>query len=247
MTDNTPPPSAPEKTLLTVPMAIIIAGGLVALAVYFSSGAKGPSLSENSAATNTPAAQPNQPSGPTVGSFRAIDDSDHVRGAANAKVTIVEYSDLECPFCKRFHETMQQVMAAYPDDVRWVYRHFPLTQLHSKADEEANAAECAGEQGKFWEFIDVVFATTPANNGLDLATLPDLAKQAGVADIAQFQSCVDGSKYMERVNADVADAGVAGGRGTPYSLVLAEGKDPLPINGAQQLEQVKATIDSLLK
>lgn len=91
-----------------------------------------------------------------------------VRGNANAKITIAEYSDLECPFCKQFHQTMQQVMQANANDVKWVYRHMPLDSLHSKARIEANAAECASEQGKFWEFTDSVFKVTPSNNGMDI-------------------------------------------------------------------------------
>lgn len=101
--------------------------------------------------------------------FRAVDTGKEiVRGNPNAKITIIEYSDLECPFCKRFHATMEQVLATYGNDIRVVFRHFPLDSLHKKARTEANAVECAGEQGKFWEFIDGIFAVTPSNDGLDI-------------------------------------------------------------------------------
>lgn len=94
--------------------------------------------------------------------------TESVRGNQNAKITIVEYSDFECPFCKRFHQTMQQVISTYGNDVKWVYRHFPLDGLHQQARPEANMAECAHEQGKFWEFTDGVFKVTPSNDGMDI-------------------------------------------------------------------------------
>lgn len=101
--------------------------------------------------------------------FRPVDvDKEIVRGNPNAQITIIEYTDLECPFCKRFHQTMQQVLATYSDDIRVILRHFPLDSLHKKARTEANAVECAGEQGKFWEFVDGIFKVTPSNDGMDI-------------------------------------------------------------------------------
>lgn len=244
--DQTPQPSpAPSRGMaLNVPMSIIIAGAFIALALYF--GGKGKEAAPAQPATGAAAQQ--AAAGATIGEFRAVDaKKDHIRGAVNGKITIIEYSDLECPFCKRFHETMKQVLVAYPNDVRWVYRHAPLVQLHSKAPAEANAAECAGEQGKFWEFIDEVFAVTPTNNGLDLAELPKIAAKVGVANAAQFKSCVDTNKYASAVQADLDDATKAGMRGTPYSVVVNTAGKKLPINGALPLESVKSTVDSLLK
>jgi len=247
------------SSFLTMPVSVVIAGALIALAIYFGSGGSvtigsGGSNSGSGRTASTGgsggsgevAKPPAQPSAGAVGDIKEVTDDDNIRGAENAKVTIVEYSDLECPFCKRFHETLQQALAEYPNDVRWVYRHAPLAQLHSKAAAEANAAECAGEQGKFWEFTDLVFEVTPANNGLDLDTLPDLAKQAGVQNIAQFEKCVADDKYKDVVDADLEDAYSAGLRGTPYSVVIGPDGEKIPISGAQQYSQVKATIDSLL-
>lgn len=101
---------------------------------------------------------------------RSVGDSDHLRGDPKATVKVVEFSDLECPFCKNFHRTMQQVMEEYSDKVAWVYRHFPLDSLHPKARKEAEATECAAElQGNdgFWAYVDKLFEITPSNNGLD--------------------------------------------------------------------------------
>lgn len=248
-----PKKAEPLASVLTTPMAIVIAGGFIALAVYFggSGGSNAPTAGGAPEQPNQPAAA--DPAGQVAGatltmdSFREVDRTDHVRGPANAQVTIIEYSDLECPFCKRFHGTMQQVMEAYGDDVRWVYRHFPLDQLHQKARKEAVATECAGAQGKFWEFTDKIYEVTTSNDGLDLTTLPQLAQQAGVPNISEFETCLESDTYNERVQADVADAQAAGGRGTPYSVAFNKDGEVKAINGAQPFEGVKATVDSLLK
>lgn len=232
-------------------MAIVIAGALIAGAIYLSirtlaGGGVGLGTNTQQPAAQAPAA--GTPAPKVVGAFRPVDPAkDHVRGAANPVVTIIEYSDLECPFCKRFHDTMKQVLAAYPDKVAWVYRHAPLVQLHSKAPAEANAAECASEQGKFWEFVDEVFVVTPSNDGLDPTELPKIAKRVGVANVAQFEACVSSNKYAALVQADLTDAESAGMEGTPYSVAFNAAGTELPINGAVPLASVKATIDSLLK
>lgn len=244
-------PTTQQKALsipLNAPVAIVIAGALIAAALYFKPGVG--SLGGNSGGGNAPTPVPQageEPAEPSVGTFRAVDaKTDHIRGPENAKITLIEYSDLECPFCKRFHTTLQQLVREYPNDVRWVYRHFPLEQLHSQAKAEANATECASEQGKFWEFTDIVFRETPSNDGLDLKKLPDYAREAGVANIVQFQSCVSSNKYADKVAQDLADAESAGGQGTPYSVVIGPDGTKKPVSGAQPYATVKATVDSLL-
>lgn len=245
-------PTTEKQTsqLLGVPMAIIIAGALVAGAVYFSNGG---GTSTNNKVTDTPAgntdttaAAPARPAEPTIGEVREVTKDDHIRGAQDAAVTVIEYSDLECPFCKRFHPTMQQLLEEYPNDVRWVYRHAPLVQLHSKAPKQAEATECAGEQGRFWEMTDKIFEVTPSNDGLNMADLPMLAQEAGVPNIQQFESCLDSGKYAQRVEDDLTDAENAGMRGTPYSLVISSDGEKLPINGAQPYESVKQVVDQAL-
>lgn len=86
-----------------------------------------------------------------------VGSDEHRIGPRNAKVTLIEYSDFECPFCQRFHPTIKQIAAKYPDDVAVVYRHFPLESIHPNARGYAIASECAGQQGKFWEFADTLF------------------------------------------------------------------------------------------
>ena len=86
-----------------------------------------------------------------------VSKEDHMRGSMNAPVTIIEYSDFSCPFCKRFHPSLQQALREYDGKVRWIYRHFPLSAIHPNALKQANASECANEQGKFWEYADMLF------------------------------------------------------------------------------------------
>lgn len=106
---------------------------------------------------------------------KPVTATDHILGDINAPVKVVLYSDLECPFCKSFHQTMQEIMkSSYGTDkqVAWVFRNFPLKQLHSKAPKEAEALECAAELGgndAFWKFLDKINEVTPSNNKLDQA------------------------------------------------------------------------------
>lgn len=185
-----------------------------------------------------------------VGTFRPIDPkTDHIRGPADAVVKIIEYSDTECPFCKRFHSTMQQAVREYPEKVAWVYRHFPLRSLHSKAAKEAEATECANELGgneKFWAYLDRMFEVTPSNDGLDLAALPQIAADVGL-DRAKFETCLNSGKYAQHVTDDENDAVASGGRGTPWSIVLGPKGERVPIGGALPFGSVKPLIDSVLQ
>ncbi len=229
-----------EGNKLSVPAAIVLAGLFIAVAVFFSRGGTGPSA-------NLPGGQ-NAPQKDVT--IKPVTSADHILGNPDAPVVIVEYSDLECPFCKTFHTTLHQIMGEYGDGgrVAWVYRHFPLTQLHSKAVQEAEATECAAELGGnagFWKFTDALFEATPSNNGLDLAQLPVIAKQVGL-NVDAFSSCLSSGKYTSKVNQAYQDALATGGTGTPYSVVVS-GKQRIIIEGAQSYAGVKSVIDSLLK
>ncbi len=101
--------------------------------------------------------------------MKAVSPDEHLLGNTNARIVIVEYSDLECPFCKTFHNTMHEVVKSDPE-VAWVFRHYPIPQLHAKALREAEATECAWEQKGnegFWKYADKIFEITPSNDGLD--------------------------------------------------------------------------------
>ncbi len=231
-----------------------IAGVVVASAIFFlilNIQGKGSGSKNTVAFTPPPAAprQAEQPTAPVAINNRPVDaKTDHIRGSNNAEITLIEYSDLECPFCKRFHPTMQQIVADYKGKVRWVYRHFPLTQLHSKATKEAEATECVAKLGgetAFWKYLDKIFEVTPANNGLDLALLPKMAGEVGV-NVSAFQKCLDSGEMTAKVAADGQDALNAGGQGTPYSVLINKDGKKVPVSGALPVDQIKSMIDSLL-
>ncbi len=190
--------------------------------------------------------------------FVPVSSKDHVVGSTNPKITIVEYSDLECPFCKVFHSTMNKVMRTYSDNVAWVYRNFPLdcvdskdpqcTPLHSKARDEALAAECTFEQGGndvFFTYINMIFQQTPSNNRLDPQILLDSAKGIGL-DMKKFTSCVTSKKYASLISDEVKGGIKIGVNGTPTSIMIDSQGNTYQIQGALPYEVVAGTIDSLI-
>lgn len=202
-----------------------------------SSSSKTPVLS-------APVAQaPNQPTaGAPTGSVPLVSEDDHVRGNANAPLTIIEYSDIECPFCQRFHETMKQVLAAYPQ-VNWVYRHFPLESIHPNARLAAAASECAGEQGKFWEYIDAAFEQ---QNNLNRTGLVGIASTLKLNQSA-FSTCIDSKKYDTLITQQAQDAQRAGGQGTPFSVLVTEDGQSTVISGAQPFEAVAQVVQQFVQ
>jgi protein-disulfide isomerase len=239
--------SMPPKTIFIVGL---VSGALVLCTVGFFILLNMVMFSNGESATAKTPAIPTNPTtqgaapAPTDIRLAAITNEDHVKGKRDARISIVEFSDTECPFCKRFHTTMQQVVDAYPDDVNWAYRHFPLTSLHRKAAREAEATECAGEQGKFWEYTDRLFEITPSNDGLEDSQLPQIAKDVGL-NVSTFETCLESGKFAEKVKSHADQAIAAGGRGTPYSIIVV-GDEKIPLSGAQPFEQIKGIIDSLL-
>jgi len=228
---------------LSVPISIVVAGLFIAGGIYFSGRSSSPS--------NTAGANPDNVASAEI-TLREVSSSDHILGNPNADIIIVEYSDPECPFCKTFHSTMQRIMSDYGDSgkVAWVYRHFPIDQLHSKARKEAEALECAfdlGGNNAFWKYTDRLYEITPSNDGLADAELYNIAEFTGL-DSDDFSQCLDSGQTAEKVEADYQDAIASGGRGTPHSIIINTKTDEkTPILGAQPYASVKATIDSILK
>ena len=234
-----------KKFSLSTPVAIVIAGAFIAVALFF--GMRG------TPSTDSLPQQPQAAAKQTrdLEQMRAITSADHIRGDANAPVKIVEYSDPECPFCKRFHETMKQVMDEYGKDgkVAWVYRNFPLDQLHPKARNESTAIECAGELGgndKFWQYADRLYEVTPSNNGLDPMELHNIAQYVGL-DMTKFNTCLTSNKFSQHIEDDVQNATATGGNGTPWSVVVTKSGKKYPLSGAQPYEAVKQLIELALK
>lgn len=227
----------PNKFL--IPLAIIVAGTLVAAAIYFG----------GSAPQNINTRNNNAPTSDESIEVTPVTASDHIIGSRTAKLVIVEYSDTECPFCKTFHNTMKEVVRIYKGDVAWVYRHFPIVQLHSKAPKESEATECAAELGGdqvFWNYLGKVFETTNSNNTLDSKQLPIIASSVGL-DVTAFNKCLTSGKYTDLIVKSVEDAMKAGALGTPYSIILTQDGQKVVINGAEPLPIIKTKIDALLK
>lgn len=202
-----------EKNTLTIPVAIILAGVLIAGAVIFSNK-NSTNIVENTAAKKQAVDI----------SIAPIDSMDHIVGNPDAPVLIVEYSDTECPFCKNFHKTLNRFVDEYGKDGKfaWVYRHFPLDGLHKKARKEAEATECAADLGgntKFWEYINALYEQTPSNDGLDAAELPKIAERVGLNKTA-FEACLNSGKFAAEVEKDYKEAVKIGGKGTPYSVFV---------------------------
>lgn len=203
-----------KENVLTIPIAIIVAGALIGGAVVFSN-------------RNNTAATPKAPEVQAVDiNIRPIDTSDHIVGNPNAKVLLVEYSDTECPFCKNFHATLNGLVDTYGKEGKftWVYRHFPLDSLHKKARTEAEATECAAELGgntKFWEYTNLLYETTTSNDRLDAAELPKIAQAVGL-DVNAFNACLASGKHKQAVEDDVQEAMANGGRGTPFSIFVLQ-------------------------
>jgi protein-disulfide isomerase len=227
-------------------------GFFILLGVYLKTGFKG---STNTASTvvkipttNTNTETGTTNTGTTDIKLADIKSTDHIRGGKDAKVTVIEFSDSECPFCKRFHTTMLEVMKSYGDKIRWVYKHAPLDSLHANARKEAEAMECAAEIGGnagFWKFTDRLYEITPSNDGLAASQLPEIAKYAGI-DVTKFNTCLSSGKHATAVQTQLNEAQAAGLQGTPYSVVVGNGQK-IPVSGAYPASEMKTIIDSLLK
>jgi protein-disulfide isomerase len=167
-----------------------------------------------------------------------IAPDDPVQGAANAPVTVIEFSDFQCPFCQRVVPTLKQVRDAYGDRVRIVWKDFPLTSIHPQAFKAAEAGQCAREQGKFWEYHDRLFANQQALE-------PDLLKKYAVdlgLDATKFNACLDSAKYAERVQAQMGLGNQLGVSSTPSIFINGR-----MVSGAQPYETFTTIIDEELE
>lgn len=160
-----------------------------------------------------------------------------LRGAPAAPVMIVEFSDFECPFCKQAHATLAQVMERYNDKVKLAYRDFPLESIHPQARRAAEAARCANEQRKFWEYHDILFKESPRLSPDDLKKY---AAQVGL-DAAKFETCLSSETHKAAVQKDMDEGTKLGITGTPAFFINGR-----PLIGAQPLEAFARVIDDEL-
>lgn len=219
-----------QKNIYFITGAIIIAGALIAGALIYTK-------SPQSQSADISGTFGTKQEGENSGVELAVVEGDHVKGNPDASVTIIEYSDFECPFCSRFHPTLNQVLNDYPNDVRLVYRHFPLDSIHAEARPSAEASECANEQGKFWEFADGLFEN---QSKLGKVFYSELAQNIGL-NVGQFEECVLSRKYKDRVEADFQEGIKLGVTGTPGSFINGE-----LISGAVPYNSLKEAVEQVL-
>ncbi len=227
---------------LALPISIIIAGLLVSSSIFLSGNVGAKSIAGAGGAA------------PKVEVAKAGEDlkvlkDDHIIGNKNADVMLFVWSDPECPFCKRHHETITNLIKKYEGKVAIVYRHFTL-DMHVYAKKEAESMECAQKVGGndgFLAYVNKLFETTNGNNSLKREDLTKFAAATGL-DTAKFDACVDSGEMAARVQRDMDSGLRMGVQGTPYSIAvnMKSGKQA-PVNGAQPLEMISSTIDGLFK
>lgn len=187
---------------------------------------------------------------PNPKNMAPVTAADHILGDIKAPVKLVVYTDLECPYCKVFHNSILELKDNYIKDgkIAVVYRNLPLDQLHSKARPEAEASECAAKLGgndKYWSYIEKIFATTPSNDGLDLNSLPKFATELGL-DAKAFADCQTDKAIAQKVVDQETNGQKAGAQGTPYPLVTYNDEVKGALPGALPADQLKKMVDDLI-
>jgi protein-disulfide isomerase len=230
-----------SKPSIAVPIAIVCGFALIAAAILFS----GSRTAAPVVAQKNIAAVP-----PGKNTARPVDDTDAIRGNPNAPIKVIEYSDYDCPFCKEFDDTMNHIMKDYgvSGKVAWIYRQFPIAELHPNAPKISEGALCVKALGgteAFWKFSDTVFASRGVDEKTNMTRLPEYAEKAGVSR-TDFNTCFNSSKFKDAVDKSIAEATAVGAEGTPYSIIVV-GDQQAVINGAQPYSVVKQIIDNLVK
>ena len=214
---------------LTIPLAIIMGGLIVAAAVYISIPKGPPKVADATL-------------------VRPVGTDDHILGNPAAPVMIIEYSDFDCQYCKVFHETLHQIIAneGAGGEVAWVFREFPLSEIHPNARAHARAAECVAKvagNDAFWKFTDALFVNQPVNP----SRYGELASSVGIAGDA-FATCYANvpAELDTRITADRENARDMGAGGTPFSVILVSGANPVVMDGAYPYDAVKQLVAQAL-
>jgi len=229
---NSPQKLVPSQLIL--PGAILLAAIIISGTLIFTRGQGGTQTAQVGGAQEQ--AKP---------ADIKINADDHILGSNDAKITIVEYADFRCPFCERFYtQTEKQLIADYVNSgkVRFVFRNFAF--LGQQSTWASEAAECAAEQGKYWEYYNWLFSNQAPESDLAYYSKANLIKYAGEVGLntAQFSSCLNSDKYAKRVADDLTSGKTAGVTGTPTIFINGQ-----KLVGAQPYETFKAVIDGLLK
>jgi protein-disulfide isomerase len=229
---------SPKKFISDSPKLNFFVGLILGIAVISSIGFAGLSMGRNNQDKNVAADNSKVAGEETQPEINlAIAENDRVLGNKDAAVKIFEFSDFQCPYCSVFQETMNQVIKEYGDKVAWVFKHFPIGS-HPLAAAAALSAECAGDQGKFWEFSDEIYAN---QTGLKAESFEKFATDLKL-DMEKYNTCVAEEKFKDKINADYNLGIQSGVNGTPTSFINNQA-----VPGAVPFADLKGMIDSLLK
>lgn len=213
-----------------LPGAIVLAGVIISLAIYAVRTDESPKIGAGS---------------PEL--VRPVTPEDRILGNPEASVKLVEYADIDSEYSKEFQATMQQVMSEYVGggQVAWVYRHFPLLDQNAASASHAEAAECAGFVGNgdaFWRFIDALQAAAPGESQFPVSGYAAVAQSLGLP-VAEFETCLQNGRFTKKVYDDSTNAMQAGAEGTPYTVLLIEGQEPVGIQGSLPYEDLKKLVE----
>jgi protein-disulfide isomerase len=228
--------------LIVMPFIFILGLGLgFLLRDWIPFGSSAPAVASRNASTGAAApasAQGGQQSSSEsqqVVRYEVPEDDDPVLGSADAPITIIEFSDYECPFCRRWHtEVYPKLLETYGDQIRFVYRDFPLESIHANAKPAAEAANCANEQGVFWDFHDKLFSM---ELGLSPEAYQEYASQLDL-DTGAFQDCIESGRFQQEVQSDFEFAANLGVRSTPTFFI-----NGIAVVGAQPFEVFQQVIE----
>lgn len=226
--------SSAKKFELSTPVAIVLGGALIAVAIIATHYLPGSAPASTAAAANEASAKVSPPS-----------QDEHIVGRADAPIVLIEYSDFQCSYCASIYPTLKKIVSESGGEVAWVMRSLPLVSIHPEAEPAALAGECiAAELGNeaFWKYADAVFA-----NQVQLSATFYTSIAAGLgADPAAFQSCISSKKHQDILDRESFEGQSLGAQGTPYVVVLnTKTGSTATIPGALPYAQAKAVIQSV--
>lgn len=177
-------------------------------------------------------------------------NDEHIKGEQSAKISIIEYSDFECPYCKVFHPELPKLLDKYPEQINWVFRHYPLSFHDPLATQQAIASECVAEQtnnDQFWNFTDQVFEKTTSNgNGMTEDELRSLALKIDGVDADKFDKCYSSDDMAQAVQEEVKLAAELGVTGTPHIIIADhQNKTAILIEGGLSSEGFEVILKTL--
>jgi protein-disulfide isomerase len=231
-----------QKSSPALPIAIIFGFAMIALAIF---------ITNKNAVTPVIAVNDTQETNTTKeGEPRPVTQTDNIRGNPNAPILMIEYSDYDCPFCSQYNFTMNKIMDEYgiTGQLAWVYRQFPIAELHPNSPKISEAALCVGDIGgneAFWTFSDLIYEKRDDNEMTNVTKLPQYAETAGVSQ-EKYIECMESGRMKDEVISQIEDGFNSGARGTPYTVLIV-GNQQAVINGAQPYDVVKGIVDNLVE